>query len=260
MSIFEAIILGIIQGITEFLPVSSSGHLKLAQHFFHLQNLSQFILFDLICHIGTLFAIFMMFRKEIRSIFTSDKTKLFQIFLATLPLFPLVLLLKPIKSIFNNPEYLGYCFIATSIILYLGIKLSEVKPEKTLEKRRFIDPLIIGISQSVAILPGISRSGSTISTAKILGWTNDQAVTFSFLLAIPAILGGLTLELFGLIFNESQSLLPDLSFTHYFVALITSFIFGYFSLSLLKRLASKQKFMYFVWYCLLIGILTIFYI
>ncbi len=259
MSLFEAIILGIIQGITEFLPVSSSGHLKLAQYFLKLENLHSYIIFDLVCHLGTLLAIFLMFFKEIKQSFTSDKKKLIQVILGTLPLFPLLLIIKPIKAIFNDPHYLGYCFMLTSAILYLGIKLQNLHITKPLTERTLSDPLVIGLFQSAAILPGISRSGSTISAAKILGWTHEEAISFSFLLAIPAILGGTVIELIQLI-TKNESALPNVSLTNYVIALLTSFIFGYFSLSLLKRLASKQKFMYFVWYCLILGIFTTLYI
>lgn len=259
MSLFEAIILGIIQGITEFLPVSSSGHLKLAQYFLKLENLNSYIIFDLVCHLGTLLAIFIMFFQEIKQSLTTDKKKLLQVALGTLPLFPLLLILKPIKAIFNDPHYLGFCFMLTSAILYIGIKLQDSYLAKPRTPRHFRDPLLIGLFQSAAILPGISRSGSTISAAKILGWTHEEAISFSFLLAIPAILGGTTIELFQLI-TKNDAILPDVSLVNYVVALFTSFIFGYFSLILLKRLASKQKFMYFVWYCLILGIFTTLYI
>lgn len=260
MTLFEAIILGIVQGITEFLPVSSSGHLKLVQVLLNFENLNRYIIFDLICHLGTLLAIFIMFWKEIKESILTNRTKLFQVILGTLPLFPLLLIMKPIKAIFNDPQYLGYCFMLTSLILYLGIKLEQLKSIPLLEKHRFTDPLLIGISQSAAILPGISRSGTTISAAKILGWPADKAITFSFLLAIPAILGGTIIESYQIFFKNEAVVLPNASPLHYIFAFLTSFVFGYFSLLLLKRLARKQKFMYFVWYCLIIGILTNLYI
>lgn len=260
MSIFEAIILGIVQGITEFLPVSSSGHLKLVQVLLNLENLNSYIIFDLVCHLGTLLAIFIMFWTEIKQSFTTNKTRFLQIVLGTLPLFPLLLIMKPIKAIFNDPQYLGYCFMLTSLILYVGIKLQNCKPKMLLTKHRFRDPLVIGVFQSAAILPGISRSGSTITAARIMGWSPDEAITFSFLLAIPAILGGTLIEVLQLFFKTEPQTLPNVPISHYFIALLASFICGYFALSLLKKLASKQKFMYFVWYCLILGILTTLYI
>jgi undecaprenyl-diphosphatase len=260
VSTIEAIILGIVQGITEFLPVSSSGHLKLFQVLLNLENLNSYIIFDLVCHLGTLLAIFIMFRKEIKLSFTSNKTKFLQVVLGTLPLFPLLLIMKPIKAIFNDPQYLGYCFMLTGLILYIGIKLQNCKAPALLEKHRFRDPLVIGLFQSAAILPGISRSGSTITAARILGWSAEDAISFSFLLAIPAILGGTLIELMQLFIKGDPESLPNVSIENYFFALTTSFICGYFALFLLKKLASKQKFMYFVWYCLILGILTTLYI
>lgn len=258
MTLFEAIILGIVQGITEFLPVSSSGHLKLAEHLLKLENLKQYILFDLVCHLGTLFSIFVIFREKIIESL-KDPVKFWQILVGTLPLFPLLLILKPIKAVFNDPQYLGYCFIITSILLYLGIR-KEKKAETTfVSKNPYRDPLLIGMFQSVAILPGISRSGSTISAAKMLGWHGEEALSFSFLLAIPAILGGVVIEFYQL-FKGQETSYPDIALSCYLIGFFTSFIFGYFSLSLLRRLVTKQKFMYFVWYCLLLGILTVFYI
>jgi undecaprenyl-diphosphatase len=253
MSTFEAIILGIIQGLTEFLPVSSSGHLKLAQHLFGFQNLENMIIFDLVCHLGTLLAIFLLFKNDILNILKKEHRKCWQIVLGTLPLFPLVLIMKPIKSIFNHPEYLGLCFLITSFILYLGIRFGQTKT--TLKTNR--DPLVVGTFQAMAILPGISRSGATISSARLLGWSSEEAVTFSFMLAIPAILGGIILEVAQLIkYPESiNHILP----LQYLLAFITSFIVGYYALKLLRNLASKQRFMYFVWYCLLLGIFTTLY-
>lgn len=245
----EAIFLGIIQGITEFLPVSSSGHLKLVQSLFGFQNLQNYIVFDLVCHLGTLLAIFLMFRKEI---FSVNRTRFQQVILGTLPLFPLLLIMKPIKALFNQPEYLGYFFMLTALLLYLGIRLGNERPTHATR-----DPLIIGTFQAMAILPGISRSGSTISAAKMLGWSSQEAITFSFMLAIPAILGGTILELFQIV-KHSESI-AHISPTQYIFGFLTSFGVGYYALNLLRSLASKQKFMYFVWYCLLLGIFTTLY-
>lgn len=247
----EAILLGIIQGITEFLPISSSGHLKLAQSLFGFQNLQNYIVFDLVCHLGTLIAIFVMFSKEI---FSMDRTRFKEIVLGTLPLFPLLLIMKPIKAMFNQPEYLGYCFMVTALLLYLGIRLGKAAPRPAHSTR---DSLIIGTFQAIAILPGISRSGSTISGARMLGWTPQEAVTFSFMLAIPAILGGTVIELLQII-KHSESI-THISSIQYFLGFATSFGVGYYALRLLRSLASKQKFMYFVWYCLLLGIFTTLY-
>lgn len=254
MTTIDVFILGLVQGLTEFLPVSSSGHLQLVQYFLGMQNLDQYILFDLVCHLGTLLAIFIVFAGKIKDLIFHNPLCRKQVFLATLPLFPLVLIIKPIKAVYADPNYLGIFFLVTAAILFLGVYLGKTKSENERRRHSLRDACLIGTWQAVAILPGISRSGSTISGARLLGWSASDAVTFSFLLAIPAILGGTTLELFKLWKHpESVATLPT---THYLVGFIVSFATGLFALQLLIRLATHNKFSYFAWYCLLLGLAT----
>lgn len=259
VSILEAIFLGFLQGVTEFLPVSSSGHLVLGQALLGIKNMQDYIFFDLVCHLGTLLAIFFVFHHDILQLLKGNKIRLLQLILGTLPLFPLVLLLKPIKAVFDETHYLGFFFMITALLLYAGIRFGSIKQESNLQTSKWRDALIIGIFQAIAIFPGISRSGATISGARILGWPPQEAVTFSFLLAIPAILGGVTLEILQIL-NKPSFHSHGLDFTHYAAGFLTSCIVGYLALLLLKRLAAKQQFMYFVWYCLAIGIFTIVYL
>ncbi len=253
MNSIEAFVLGIIQGLTEFLPVSSSGHLKLFQHLLGFKNLDQYMLFDVICHLGTLIAIIIYFRHPIWKIVTGDTVKLLQIMLATLPLFPLALLLKPIKSLYNAPQYLGFFFLLTAIILYVGITFSKVVPQQN--RSRWKGPFIIGLSQALAILPGVSRSGSTISSARLVGWSTAEAMEFSFLLALPAILGATTLELIN--FSKQPYMDIQIDPLQYFIGFLSSFIFGIIALKLLRYIAIRNNFIYFVWYCGLLGIFTL---
>lgn len=255
MSTFEAIILGIIQGLTEFLPVSSSGHLALAQHFFGFQNLDQYVLFDVICHLGTLLAIFIVFHAQIKEMLFKNRNVLIQVILATLLLFPFVLIIKQIKSIFDQLQYLGFFFLITACLLYLGIRFGYQKTPPQLERSKWRDAVAIGLFQVIALLPGVSRSGSTISGARLMGWDTEKAINFSFLLAIPAILGATTIELLQVVTHAAP--LPSISLTTYLAGFFISLIVGYFALLLLIRLADKRKFHYFVWYCAVIGILTL---
>lgn len=255
----EAIFLGFIQGLTEFLPVSSSGHLELGQYFLGFQDLHRYVVFDLICHLGTLCAIFLIYKQDILNSFTVNHTRMLQIILGTLPLFPLVLIIKPIKALFNEPQYLGGFFLLTALILYAGIRLGNTKNHEAMEKSKWRDALTIGLFQALAILPGVSRSGSTISAARILGWKAEEAVTFSFLLAIPAILGGATIELAQLLLKPQEATVPSLGLIQYAWGFVSSCGVGYFALALLRQLANKQKFMYFVWYCLALGSVTSLY-
>lgn len=253
MTTLQAIFLGIIQGLTEFLPVSSSGHLVLFQYLFGLNNLDQYILFDLVVHLGTLFSIIFFFYRPILLVLKYDYKQLYWLILATLPLFPLVLLLKPIKSIFNKTEYLGFFFLFTALLLYLGIR-SEKKETK---ENSWKDALFIGLFQAIAILPGISRSGSTMSAALMRGWNYSDSMRFSFLLAIFAIVGGMGVEI---LHSGTTLWTQNIPLIAYASGFVTAFITGFFSLKLLAKLALKNKFMYFVWYCLFIGIFALIYI
>lgn len=256
MSTLEAIILGIIQGITEFLPVSSSGHLQLFQEFLGVKNLENYILFSLVCHLGTLLAILIIFAPKIKAILIESGAKMRQVILGTLPLFPLVLIMKPIKALFDQPQYLGYFFLLTSLLLYLGNRFGKSLASEKLEQKKWRDSLVIGTFQAVAVLPGVSRSGSTISAAKLLGWSQQEAITFSFLLAIPAILGGTALECWQLTKGTDIS---GMGFMQYFAGFISSFAVGYCSLLVLIRFMTGNKFMYFAWYCLFLGLATSLY-
>lgn len=254
MTTLDAIVLGIIQGLTEFLPVSSSGHLKLAEHLLGLQDLDQYLLFDLACHLGTLLAIMLFFFQSIRELFSEHKTRLWQMGLAILPLFPLLLVMKPIKAAYADPSYLGFFFLLTAAILFLGIYFAKNIPETARTQNKWRDALIIGGWQALAILPGVSRSGSTISGARLLGWSASEAVTFSFLLAIPTILGGTSLELFKL--WKLQEPIANLALEHYVIGIFISFFVGLGALRLLMMVALKNKFIYFAWYCLFLGLAT----
>ncbi len=253
MTSWEALLLGIVQGLTEFLPVSSSGHLILVEYLLGLKNLSQYVLFDLVCHIGTLGAISVVLRKEIQETLR-DSQRIKQLLIALIPLFFLVPFTKKIKGVFDHPEWLGYGFLLTAFILFLGTYLAG-KPKRASETS-LKSAFYIGIAQSFAILPGVSRSGTTISAARLLSWSPYQAVVFSFLLSIPTILGGMVLEVIKL--NNTQEALPDVSLLAYFSGFLSSLIVGYFSLQLLIRIVGTAKFQFFSWYLTGLGLLVIY--
>jgi undecaprenyl-diphosphatase len=259
VSTVEAIILGIIQGLTEFFPVSSSGHLILGQAFLGFTSLENYLIFDLVCHLGTLMSIFCLFFRSIREIIQKDFSRCFQIFLATLPLFPLAFFLKPIKSLFNQTEFLGCFFFITALLLWLGIRFGTQASSDQLYRKRWRDPLIIGLFQALALLPGVSRSGSTISGARLIGWNASEAILFSFLLAIPVILGGTVLEGLSLYLKNDYTAFSTLPLSAYFMGFLTAFISGTLALTLVIRLAVKNQFMYFVWYCIGLGIFSTVY-
>jgi undecaprenyl-diphosphatase len=254
MTAWEALLLGLVQGVTEFLPVSSSGHLTLVQHLLGFENIQNYLLFDLICHLGTLLAIFAVFFSVIKESLLQSQ-RFWKVMIGTLPLFPLLLVLKPIKHVFDQPHYLGPGFLVSSCLLFASIYFRF--PAITMGKwRGWSDPLTIGVFQSVAILPGISRSGATISAARLIGWEKERAIQFSFLLAIPTILGGAVLEGWNAWKNPP---IETLEMFPFFVGFITSFFVGYLSLKLLIKMVVQDKWSYFAWYCLILGIATTLY-
>lgn len=257
MSTLEAILLGIIQGLTEFFPISSSGHLKLFQSLLGFTHLDHLIIFDLICHLGTLLAIFCVFYKQIKQVIVSNHTLFWQIALAIVPLFPLLLVMKPIKTLFAEPQYLGFFFLFTALLLFIGVKGKWQAPPEYRQRYRWRDALTIGVFQAIAILPGVSRSGATISIGRRLGWSYEEAASFSFLLAIPTICGGALLELLQLLRMPPQA--TTVEWPQYLLAFAASFIVGFAALKGLMKMAVKGNFIYFVWYCIAIGIFSLIY-
>lgn len=250
MTLFEAFFLGLIQGITEFFPVSSSGHLALVQYFWLPGSPKDYLLFDLVCHLGTLGALFVLLFPVIRA---ANRGLFLRVCLAVLPLFPLLLILGPIKRMFDHPEFLGPCFLFSAFLLFI----SYYYRLPTGGRSKF-DPLTIGLFQAVAILPGISRSGSTISGAKLLGWEHAEAVRFSFLLAIPTILGGVVVEGWQL-WKTGPSSLSFIDPATFFIGFCTSFLMGLVSLWACMRLITSYRWNYFAWYCLVLGLFCIVY-
>jgi undecaprenyl-diphosphatase len=256
MTTWQAFLLGLIQGVTEFLPISSSGHLALGQYFLGFEHLQDYILFDLICHLGTLLAIFYVFFPLIKESLTTQTSRFWQVVLGTLPLFPLILILKPLKALFDHPQLLGPCFLLSACLLFASLYWRL--PSYSNHQRKWRDPLAIGLFQAIAVLPGISRSGATISAARLLGWQKEQAIQFSFLLAIPAILGGTVLEGWKAWHASAAANFPIDLWT-FVIGFLTSFIVGCFALRLLIRLVIQDKWIYFAWYCLGLGIATTVY-
>ncbi len=258
MTIWQAFLLGLIQGITEFLPISSSGHLALGQYLLGFKNLHEYILFNLVCHLGTLTAILYVFFPIIKENLTFRSSRLWQVGLGTLPLFPLLLILKPIKSIFNQPELLGPCFLVSACLLFASVYWRFPQDDHREKYKKWQEPLTIGLFQSIAILPGISRSGATISAARLLGWSKENAIQFSFLLAIPAILGGTILESWQA-WHASETILFKINPWAFVVGFFTSCLVGCLSLWALIRLIIQDKWVYFAWYCLILGCATTIY-
>ena len=253
MTLLQSIILGIVQGLTEFFPVSSSAHLRLAKWFMGIAESEQSLYFDLICHSGTLLALILFLHKEIYATMRDRKAvALFAI--ALFPLVPAYFLLKPLRTAASDPSYLGYFLMFTSFLLFIASRKTAVKEQERGIKVK--DVLCIGIMQAMALLPGISRSGSTITAGRLLGWDWIAAARFSFLLAIPAILGGQALETIKLV-RESGSSSGTLPIDCCAAGFCASFAFGMIGVRFMFKIYERAIVRPFAWYCLCAGIFAL---
>jgi undecaprenyl-diphosphatase len=259
--ILRALILGVVQGLTEFLPVSSSGHLEIANELMSSdQSINSDLFMVIMVHLGTAFSILYVFRKDILQILTdiftfknTESSRLsIQILISMIPALIIGLMFeKKLEQLFEGSIlWVGVFLICTAIVLYFTpTDLSKLKG-----KVNYSNSFLIGMSQAVAILPGLSRSGMTIATALYLNIGREQAAKFSFLMVLPVIFGKIILDIFSgdLMVNESNYLPVG-------VALISSFIVGVWACKWMIELVKKSQLKYFAYYCLVIGLLTIAY-
>lgn len=245
----EALILGIVQGITEFFPVSSSAHLKLVKKILSIPDGEHLLYFDLLCHLGTLCALLIFLRKEIYKHFTLRDVGLFT--LALCPLVPVYFLLKPVRIALSDPSYLGFFLIVTSLLLFKAAKSPQKPPGK-----KWKNVLWIGCAQTAALIPGISRSGSTIATAKFCGWSFLDGAKFSFLLSIPTIIGGEILETAKLL-KGNATIGTEVPMLSYLVGFLSSFLVGCISVRAVFWIYQKEIIRPFGWYCLSVGLLAL---
>lgn len=252
VSILHAIILGIIQGITEWLPISSSGHLVIFQRIFQLPS---DLFLDLMLHYGSLLVLLMVFYKDITKIILSVfvtkyrayRKYLYWVVIGSIPTAIIGFLFHDIaESLFSSLFAVSISMIITGIMLYLT---RYTAPNAAANNS--IKSFIIGIVQGIAIIPGISRSGSTISTGMLLGLGRKESARFSFLLAIPALLGAVLYET-----ETSQSLLFSSSYLlPVLIGALASIIVGYMALKYLLALINKGRFYKFSYYCWFVGII-----
>lgn len=244
-------ILGLVQGLTEFLPVSSSGHLVLFQHFFGLNEGG--LLINLVLHTATLFAVILFFYKEIIELFKSlsykKNPKLYWIVMANIPTAIIGLLLKKVYGDLSSIWIVGLMLLVTGTLLIVIKNKQEGEGELTAKKS-----LAIGVLQGLAVTPGISRSGATIAGSLFMGIKKETAFAFSFLLSIPAIIGADLLELKDLL--KTGFSLP-VSLGSLIMGFVISFITGILALFFLKKLIKANRFHYFAYYCFIIGLCAI---
>ncbi len=257
MTWFYAILLGIIQGLTEFLPVSSSGHLVIAQHF--IPGFQQpGVLFDVMLHLGTLLSVTLYFQEEIKGLFMDLFKKdggdgrgvVILLLVATIPTGIIAIAFKDIfEQLFQSFTAVGFSLILTGVILYTASLIRE--PLRTIREMGWYDALLIGFVQGIAIVPGISRSGITISAGIFKRIKPVEAARFSFLLSIPAILGAVVLEAKGLkVLNSGDIGL-------YLLGTVTAALSGYAAIAWLMDMLKRSGLRPFAYYCLIVGLLVV---
>ncbi|MEA1924127.1 MAG: undecaprenyl-diphosphate phosphatase [Pseudomonadota bacterium] len=259
MSLINAIILGIVQGLTEFLPVSSSGHLVIAEHLlpgWHQPG----IIFEILLHLATLLAVIIFFRQDlallIKSLYTSGSEAakhrrfILMLLLATIPTGIIGLTGKKFfVTLFDRLDVVGWMLLITALLLWLA---ETKKPEKLTKKNTgAIDAIAVGITQGLAILPGISRSGSTIAVGMLLGIEPRTAARFSFLLSIPAISGAALLNL------KEISAIPASQIPICIIGALAALITGLMALKFLIMIIEERRLKIFALYCSVVGSATL---
>lgn len=269
MSILTSILLGLVQGIAEFLPISSSGHLAIAQNLLGINTeVPEF--FDVLLHLGTLLAVFVAYWQDIkdmvRELFAGvgdlihrttpkrvppARRLILLIVIGTLPLFLVLPVHKLVQGLSNSMGFIGVALILTGVLLFACDLIRKGrKDERT---ATWLDAVVVGVGQAIATLPGISRSGMTISAGCFMGFERRFAVRFAFLLSIPAVLGANILSLKdALEVGIDAGQIPV-----YLVGVITAAVVGYLCIRLLKLIASKGRFGAFAYYCWAVGLLTL---
>ena len=269
MTYLSSFLLGLVQGLAEFLPISSSGHLSIAQNLLGLNTeIPEF--FDVLLHLGTLMAVFVAYWRDICDMVAElihgvgdlvhgttprqvppARRLILLIIVGTLPLFILLPIHKKVQALSNNMVFIGAALVVTGFLLFACDLVRKGK--KTERTATIADVLVVGLGQAIATMPGISRSGMTIATGCFMGFERKFAVRFSFLLSIPAVLGANILSLkdaldTGIIWAEVPM---------YVVGVITAAVVGYACIRLLRLVAEKGRFGAFAYYCWAVGLLTL---
>jgi undecaprenyl-diphosphatase len=255
MDLLQSIILGFIQGLTEWFPISSTGHLRLAEHFF---GLTVPLLFDVTLHVGTLLVTLIYFRKEIKNVLSAlvhrdfkstDGMLILPIIVGTIPTALIAVLVGDELDALSSFLYLGIGFIVSGVVL-LATKFTVEKKNKI----SLPEALLLGIMQGISVIPSISRSGLTISTAMFLGIKRELAFKFSFLLSIPAVIGALGYTLFK---EHDALVLAGINSIEIAAALIITVVVSFLALKLLWKVLKAQKFWLFSIYCFAVGALML---
>ena len=263
LSYFMSVVLGFVQGVAEFLPISSSGHLTLFQHFFGMPETDQ--LFNVLLHFATLLAVCAVYWRDIWEMiveFFSFFADLFShrtyrgnppearrmvllIIIGTLPLFLVLPVMDRVEAFGNNPIFVCCALLVTGCILFLSDQMA--RGYKTARNATLLDVLLVGLAQGLATIPGLSRSGCTISTGMVRGFDRKFAVRYSFLMSLPAVLGATLLKVLDVM--ELEGGVPAENLPKYLLGMAVAAVVGYFSIQLVRLLADKGRFGAFAFYC-----------
>ena len=256
-------VLGLVQGIAEFLPISSSGHLTLFQHFFGLEETD--VLLNILLHFATMLAVWVYYYRDIWEMITEffrwvgglfsrkkhegqvpeGRRMVWLLIMGTLPLVAVLFFKDAVERLCNRPEIVSIALIVTGAILFISDRLPKGK--KTVRTASFRDALFVGIAQAIATVPGISRSGTTITAGLLRGFDRPLAVRYSFLLSLPAIVGATLLEILDVL---QQPELVDFSLMPaYLAGMLVAGVVGYFAIGLINKLVTKGRFGVFSYYC-----------
>jgi len=271
MTLLTSILLGLIQGVAEFLPISSSGHLAIAEHLFNMSGVSEIPeFFDVLLHLGTLLAVFVAYWDDIRDMILEffrgardlarhgtptpvppGRRMILLIIVGTLPLFAVLPIKDTVEGLSNSMYFVGGALIVTGFLLFAS---DRVKKGRKTEKNVTLGAVfLVGVAQAIATCPGLSRSGTTITAGCFVGFDRKFAVRYSFLMSIPAILGANILSLKDAL--EAGIILADVPV--YLAGVAVSAVVGYACIRLLKFIADKGKFGFFAYYCWAAGALTL---
>lgn len=271
MSLWNAIVLGLVQGIAEFLPISSSGHLSIMNNLFDMSTADNgHVFFDVLLHLGTLSSIIVVYWQDIAAMFREvlgvvnlgplagqrqkhyPAARLFlMIVVASMPMLLVIPVKELLDGLFYKNVFIGIMLILTGCALYISDKM--VQGNKTGTNITILDAVLIGLCQCVAAIPGLSRSGVTVTAGIATGLRRDFAVKFSFLMSIPAVLGANILSMAEAV----QKGIDPASVPAYLVGMVAAMISGIISISIFRRFFDKGKFGGFSYYCWVMGVLSI---
>ncbi len=269
MSLWFAALLALVQGLTEFLPVSSSGHLVLAQTLFGGDVEADYMLFNILLHFGTLLSVIVAFRKDVYELIVEffgwvrDGFKIngrpyrrfiIMVLITIVPMFAVLPVKSKLEAAFSSPLLVGLLLLATAAILLLSEKAP--KKQKTEANASWLDALLVGVAQCFAVLPGLSRSGTTICASLFRGFSRDFAVRFAFIMSLPVVLGANLLEVIDVI-RAPAAAAGDVSLLCYVVGILVALISGLLAIRLVRLVTKRGNFRPFVVYCALIGTVTI---